>query len=66
MWTELKYCRKGDYIKAYFLGDSDVPNGGHWHEIFEIEEKPNGKYYAAIEDFRGGELRGIEDVYRKD
>lgn len=24
MWTELQYCREGDFIRAYFLGDSDI------------------------------------------
>lgn len=66
MWTELRECRVGDYIKAWFLGDKD-PEGEcyGWHEIFEIERKSNGKYYVAIEGWRGGEVYGTEDVFVK-
>lgn len=68
MWTELKNCRAGDYIKAYFLGNRDPSDSSdyNWHQIYEIYEKPNGHYYAKIEDWRGDEVYGSEDVYVKD
>lgn len=67
MWTELKNCKKGDLIKATFLGNKD-PEELHdynWHEIYAIERKTNGKYYVAIEGWRGDEVYGSEDVFRK-
>lgn len=67
MWTELKYCRQGDYIRAYFLGDSDIESSSNytWHEIYTLENVGGGEYYAAIEGFKGGRLSGLSDVYKK-
>ena len=67
MWTELRFCREGDLIRAYFLGDSEIenPNNHNWHKIYKIYEKSDGKYYASIEGFRGSELSGLSDVYKK-
>lgn len=41
MWTELQYCREGDFIRAYFLGDSDIenPNNHKWHTIYTLEKR---------------------------
>ena len=68
MWTELKYCREGDLIRAYFLGDSDIesPSNHNWHQIYAMEDKGNGDYYAAIEGYKGTILPGRSDVYKKD
>lgn len=65
MWTELRYCKEGDQIKAWFLGNRDPEdtNDNNWHKIYSLEEKSNGKYYAAIEGWRGGEVYGTEDVF---
>lgn len=67
MWTELRYCSEGDYIKAWFLGNKD-PEDYHdhnWHRIFKLERKGNGRYYVAIEGWRGAEVSGTEDVYKR-
>lgn len=68
MWTELKNCRAGDYIKASFLGNRDPadPSDYNWHLIYELSKKSNGRYYASIEGWKGAEVYGIEDVYVKD
>ena len=66
MWTELRYCNEGDYIKAWFLGNRD-PEDQHdykWHRIYALEKKDNGKYYAAIEGWRGAEVTGVEEVFK--
>ena len=67
MWTELQYCREGDFIRAYFLGDSDIenPNNHKWHTIYTLEKKSNGNYQATIEGFKGSELSGLSDVFKK-
>ncbi len=67
MWTELRYCSAGDYIRAYFLGDSDIENPSNcsWHQIFILEALGNGDYYVSIEGFKGGKLSGLSDVFRK-
>lgn len=67
MWTELKNCSRGDLIKATFLGNRDPSDSSdyNWHEIYALEKKSNGKYYAAIEGWRGDEVYGTEDVYVK-
>lgn len=68
MWTELRNCRVGNLIKAYFLGNKepDSPTDFNWHEIYKLEKKSNGKYYAAIEGWGGNEVYGTEDVFVKD
>lgn len=68
MWTELRNCRVGDYIKASFLGNTDPSDASdyNWHQIYEISAKSNGRYYVAIEGWKGGEVYGTEDVYLKD
>lgn len=65
MWTELKYCSEGDYIKATFLGNVDPsnPNDLKWHKIYRLEQKDSGKYYVAIEGWKGDEVYGTEDVF---
>ena len=67
MWTELRYCNEGDYIRAYFLGDSNIESSlnYNWHQIYTLESVGNGDYYAAIEGFKGGRLSGLSDVYKK-
>lgn len=67
MWTELKYCRQGDYIRAYFLGDSDIESSSNytWHEIYTLENVGGGEYYAAIEGFKGGRLSGFRMFTKK-
>lgn len=67
MWTELKNCSKGDFIKASFLGNRDPEDekDKSWHEIYELEKKENGKYYTAIEGWKGAVVSGSEDVFRK-
>lgn len=67
MWTELKKCEAGDLIKAWFLGNKDPEDSRdlNWHKIYTLEKKSNGKYYAAIEGWRGGEVYGTEDVFKK-
>lgn len=68
MWTELRYCKERDLIRAYFLGDTDIenPNNCNWHMIYTLREQSNGKYYVAIEGFKGCELSGLSDVYVKE
>ncbi|MBQ9199294.1 MAG: hypothetical protein IJ141_03880 [Lachnospiraceae bacterium] len=68
MWKELRYCKVGDLIKATFLGNYDPsdPLDYNWHFIYTLEEKNNGKYYASIEGWRGGEVYGSEEVFVKD
>lgn len=68
MWTKLKYCRVGDYIRAYFLGNypPDSNDNLGYHEIYRMEKASNGNYYVAIEGWRGGEVSGEEDVFKKD
>lgn len=67
MWTTLENCFEGDYIRAYFLGDTNIDDidNLNWHKIYELQETKNGKYYAAIEGFRGSELYGNTDVYKR-
>lgn len=67
MWKELKDCKEGDLIKAWFLGNRDPEDSSdyNWHEIYKLERKSNGKYYAAIEGWRGDEVTGTEDVFVK-
>ncbi len=50
-----------------FLGDSDIenPNNHKWHTIYTLEKKSNGNYYATIEGFKGSELSGLSDVFKK-
>lgn len=66
MWSELKYCHEGDIIRAYFLGDRDPENHGCWHKIYTLQSLGGGKYYAAIEGWRGAELDGSTEVYKLD
>lgn len=65
MWTQLKNCREGDLIKAYFLGNSDPsdPSDYNWHTIKTISANSDGSYYVAIEGFKGTSFYGTEDVY---
>lgn len=67
MWKELCECHKGDLIKASFLGNKDPenPNDFNWHFIYELEKKTNGKYYVAIEGWKGAEVSGREYVFVK-
>lgn len=66
MWTTLENCCEGDYIRAYFLGDSDIDSSSNytWHKIYTLEKKSNGDYYAAIEGFGGRILSRLSDVYK--
>lgn len=66
MWTKLKYCREGDIIRAVFLGDNDPENKGCWHTIFTLQHKKGTTYYTAIEGWRGSEIDGDKEVYKKD
>ena len=43
----------------------DVQKAKSWHEIYELEKKENGKYYTAIEGWKGAVVSGSEDVFRK-
>lgn len=67
MWTKLKYCNSGDLIRAYWLNDEDIenPDNCNWHLIFEIKEERNGKYYVAIQGWRGRQENGEVDVFKR-
>lgn len=67
LWKELKDCGEGNLIEAWFLGNRNPEDSSdyNWHRIYKLEQKSNGKYYAAIEEWRGGEVNGTEDVFVK-
>ena len=67
MWTKLKQCRKGDLIKAVFLGNPDPADSRdkNWHQIYDLNADSGGRYYVAVEGWGSGKMDGNEEVFKQ-